>query len=81
MSHTDRIHDLAAQVHAARHIADRGEQRIALILLRLLAGGAPVPVEGLSETLALPDAEVEQTLAQWREARGDHRGRVTGFKG
>ena len=78
MSHADRIDDLAAQIHRARHITDRGEQRIALILLRLLAAGAPVPVERLSETLALPTAEIEQTLEQWPEALCDQLGRATG---
>jgi alkylmercury lyase len=81
MSTTEQIDRIAAQIHHARHVRGRQAQQFALTLLRLLAEGAPVPVERLAEALELPSAQVEQTFGHWPEARRDDDGLLTAFMG
>lgn len=84
-SHTtitaDRIEPLAGQIAAARHVSGPADQRTALILLRLLARGAPVAPAQLSEAVDLPVADVENTLEGWPEAFRDDSGQVIAFMG
>jgi alkylmercury lyase len=78
---TDQVDRLAAQIHQARHGLDRAQQQIALALLRLLAEGAPVPVERLAEVTGRSPAQIERTIHGWPEALRDDHGHLTGFMG
>jgi alkylmercury lyase len=78
---TDRIDRLAEQIAAARHIKTPEDQRFGLALLRLLAQGAPVDAQQLSEAVGRPSPGLEQRLADWPEAFLDPDGRVIAFMG
>ena len=81
MTSSAQIDRLAAQIHDARHTLDRRQQKIALTLLRLLAEGAPVPIERLAEAVDLSPGQAEQTIDRWPEAQRDDRGHFTAFMG
>jgi alkylmercury lyase len=83
MTNPDRIdiEELAAQLVAAMPDLDPAEQQGALTLLRLLAQGEPVEVEYLSEALALPAAQLEETLDRWPGVFRDGHRRIIGIGG
>jgi alkylmercury lyase len=81
MADTDRIDALAAEIAAALPDLDPALQQAALTLLRLLAQWEPIDVQRLAEALALPVADVDQTLERSPGAFRDDHGRIVGFMG
>ena len=78
---TDRIEALAAQIAAAMPELDPALQRAALTLLRLLALGEPVAVQRLADALALPAADLDETLERSPGVLRDDQRRIIGFVG
>jgi alkylmercury lyase len=78
---TDRIDALAAQIGAAMPELDPALQRAALTLLRLLAVGEPVAVQRLADALALPAADLDETLERSPGVLRDDQRRIIGFMG
>ena len=78
---TDRIDALAAQIGAAMPELDPALQRAALTLLRLLALGEPVAVQRLADALALPAADLDETLERSPGVLRDDQRRIIGFMG
>jgi alkylmercury lyase len=72
---------LAGAIDAARPSLDPLEQRVALTLYGLLAGGQPVPVDALAARVDEPPASVQRILARWPEVFRDDQQRVIGFHG
>ena len=75
------IDALAAQVAAAIPDLDPPLQKAALTLLGLLAQGEPVDVQRLSDALALPAADLDETLERTPGVFRDGQHRVIGFMG
>jgi alkylmercury lyase len=71
---------LAAEFTAAHPQLERSQQRLALLLFRLLGRGEPVTPQELSERARLPLEEVVSHLDHWMVHR-DEEGRVRAFGG
>lgn len=80
MTQTD-TRALADQIVAARPTLDAQQQRIAIVLYRLLAAGRPVSVEQLAERAGAPIGEVERLLGEEPGIYRDEQTRVVAFWG
>jgi alkylmercury lyase len=57
------------------------EERIALMLYRLLAAEGPVRIEGLASSLGLPVRQIERVMSRWPGLHRDAEGTITGYGG
>jgi alkylmercury lyase len=78
---TISLDGLDAAMAAATPDLDEEEQRLAVAVLRLLAGGDPVAVPALARAAKLPQGQVERTLRSWPAVFWDDHDRVVGFWG
>ena len=70
-----------AALAAAAPSLDEDEQRLAAIVLRLLAAGEPVSIPAAAAVAGMPGPRAEQVLRSWPAVFWDDHGRVTGFWG
>jgi alkylmercury lyase len=71
----------AAEFTAAHPELDDSQQRLALALFRLLAGGEPVTPQELSERSRVPVEAVVSEFNDWAMVHRDEQGRVRAFGG
>ena len=57
------------------------DQRLAVALYRLLAGGEPAEPASLAASVGLPEQVASAALSTWPDVAYDERGRVVGFGG
>jgi alkylmercury lyase len=81
MSESRLIERLADALIGAVPKLDRGEQTMALALLRLLAKGAPVSDQALAAASGASEEKSRDALASWPGVFRDEDGRVVGFMG
>jgi alkylmercury lyase len=72
---------LADQVSCCTQDLDARDQRVQLMLFRLLAEGAPIEPERLAAHAARPEPEVRALLAAWHGVHCDDAGRIVAFQG
>jgi alkylmercury lyase len=81
MSQSGLIERLADALIGAVPKLDRGEQTMAVALLRLLANGAPVSDQALAAASGASEEKTRDALASWPGVFRDEEGRVVGFMG
>jgi alkylmercury lyase len=78
---TPTVAQLATELVRASPKLDPTQQRVALMLYRLLADGRPVPAQRLADQASLALSEVRSLLAEWPGTFLDDDGAVIGFWG
>ncbi len=75
------VDELAASIVSAFPTLDVFEQRLSLVLYRLLASGDPAPRDLLAERLQAPIDTVNRILDAWPGVFSDSRQRIIGYWG
>lgn len=75
------FHTVSAAILALFPPFTQAEERLALILYRLLAVSGPVPVEALAGAAGMPARQIERLMSTWPGVYRDVEGRITGYGG
>ena len=75
------LEDLADAISRAAPDFDAAQERVALTVYQLLAGGRPVPASGVAQAADVPVELVKDLLDRWPGVFRDDEGRVIGFWG
>ena len=81
MKNEQVITKLTDSIIGAMPTLDRTDEKIAVALYRLLAGGQPVEHASIASRASVPLARVDETIAAWPGVFHDEEGRIVGFWG